>query len=764
MKNRLILLFFLFISIFSLSAQKVGLVLSGGGAKGVAHIGVIKALEENGIPIDYVAGTSMGAIVGSMYAMGFTPDEMMEIITSEDFKYWLRGEEEPEYIFYYRKSDLTPPLIEFSFRLSKQDTAKIKTKFLPTHLVSSHQMNYAFLSLFSQPTAASKGDFNRLFVPFRCVASDIYKKEPVIFSKGSLGDAVRASMSFPLVFKPVTIDSCLLFDGGIYNNFPVDVMRDDFHPDIMIGCVVTKNPQKPTEEDIILQLENMVMAKTDYTIPPEEGVLFQFDLKNINMFDFSKADLLFKMGYDSVMTRIEEIKSRIARRVPLEEVNKRRKEFRGNFPDLKFQNIIIEGVDSLQKIYIEREFHNKNEVFDINQFKINYFKLLSDNQISEITPTAHYNQKNDCFDLHLKVKTEDHLKVTMGINISSSVSNQAYVGASYQNLKEYAQTAYLEAQFGKIYNSLNIGTRWDASLKKDFYLKMDIILHRFDYFEGNKLFYLDNRQAFFSQSEMFGKIKIGFPLTQKGRMELGIGFGNLTDNYLQDKFSTSSQKKNDKSKFLLGNAFVRAETNAFTRPTYPTKGYHYFASLQLLGGDESFTFADPLRYNMENNQLWGQFQGKYDRYFPLSKKVVLGTYGEIVFSTRNLLPTYTATIMQAPAFQPTLHSLVVFNEAFRANQFGAIGLKPIYQFNDQIHFRTEMYCFVPYKKIYSQSDGSAVYSSTFSSTQFMAESSLVVSFKKATASAFVNYYSSGTSHWNFGVNIGILLFKPKFME
>jgi len=102
MKDRLILLF-LFISTFSLSAQKVGLVLSGGGAKGVTHIGVIKALEENGIPIDYVAGTSMGAIVGSMYAMGFTPDEMMEIITSEDFKYWLRGEEEPEYIFIIAK-------------------------------------------------------------------------------------------------------------------------------------------------------------------------------------------------------------------------------------------------------------------------------------------------------------------------------------------------------------------------------------------------------------------------------------------------------------------------------------------------------------------------------------------------------------------------------------------------------------------------------------------------------------------------------------
>jgi len=125
MKNRLILLFFLFISIFSLSAQKVGLVLSGGGAKGVAHIGVIKALEENGIPIDYIAGTSMGAIVGSMYAMGLTPEEMLNIIKSDDFRFWLTGQNEPEYVFYFRNGNVKPTFMEISFRFNPHDTVRV---------------------------------------------------------------------------------------------------------------------------------------------------------------------------------------------------------------------------------------------------------------------------------------------------------------------------------------------------------------------------------------------------------------------------------------------------------------------------------------------------------------------------------------------------------------------------------------------------------------------------------------------------------------
>lgn len=254
----------------SASAQKVGLVLSGGGAKGLTHIGIIRALEENNIPIDYITGTSMGAIVGSLYAMGYSPDDMEKLLKSDDFKRWYSGNIEEKYIYYFKKNPPTPEFINIRVSL-KNPFNKVKTQFLPSSVVNPLQMNIAFLEIFGQATASCHQDFNRLFVPFRCVASDVYNKRPLIFSKGDLGDAVRASMSFPAMFKPIEIDSMLVYDGGIYNNFPVNVMTDDFHPDIIIGSVVSSNPGKPKEGDIMGQLENMIMQKP-ITLCPTQWV------------------------------------------------------------------------------------------------------------------------------------------------------------------------------------------------------------------------------------------------------------------------------------------------------------------------------------------------------------------------------------------------------------------------------------------------------------------------------------------------------------
>ncbi|NCU32486.1 MAG: patatin, partial [Candidatus Moranbacteria bacterium] len=206
---------------FTINAQSVGLVLSGGGARGITHVGVIKALEESGIPVDYVAGTSMGAIVGSMYAMGYSSDEVITILKSDEFKRWSTGETDPAYVNYYINPDHRPSFADVHLNINRTDSLDVSTRFIPTNIVSPRQMNYAFLELYSQATAACDGNFDKLFVPFRSVAADVYEERPVIFRNGSLSDAVRTSMTFPFMFKPISVDGRLLFDGGIYNNFPV---------------------------------------------------------------------------------------------------------------------------------------------------------------------------------------------------------------------------------------------------------------------------------------------------------------------------------------------------------------------------------------------------------------------------------------------------------------------------------------------------------------------------------------------------------------
>ena len=135
-------------------AQTVGLVLSGGGAKGIAHVGLIKALEEHNIPIDYITGTSMGSIVGALYAMGYTPDEMMEIFNSQEFLDWAFGVIPKEQLYYFLLPEETPEIVTFNLGQMKPDTTETPTSILnniiPESVISPLAMNFAFMDLFDR--------------------------------------------------------------------------------------------------------------------------------------------------------------------------------------------------------------------------------------------------------------------------------------------------------------------------------------------------------------------------------------------------------------------------------------------------------------------------------------------------------------------------------------------------------------------------------------------------------------------------------------
>ena len=764
MKKRFFILLFSLCVLPTLFAQKVGLVMSGGGAKGITHIGVIKALEENNIPIDYVAGTSMGAIVGGMYAMGFSPEQMIAVLKSNDFKNWSTGEVELNYKYYYRNADPKPNFAEIPFRANKIDSIDFKSTILPTNLVSPRQMNFAFVQLCAQANAVAGGDFDKLFVPFRCVASDIYNREAVVLRNGVLGDAIRASMTFPFMYKPIVVDGRLLFDGGIFNNFPVDVMRNDFKPDVMIGSVVAKNPSRPDQGDIIMQVQNMIMTKTDYSIPQKEGLLFSFNSSAFKMFDFNKVDELVQMGYDSIMKHMDEIKARIPRRVTPEETAARRQEFRNRYPEFKFQHVTVTGVDSLQKRYVEQVFHYDDDVFTMKEFKESYFKLISDDKIQEVMPHAVFNNETGNFDLNLHVKARNHLKLLVGGNFSSSTANQAYFGLSHQNLTDYAQSSYVDAQFGKVYNGFSMGTRIEIPDQKSWYVKLAIVLHKFDFFEGDKLFYSDNRTADFTQGEIYSKLSVGFPVGMNGRLEFGAGYGYLSDTYFLNRATITPSTREDESHFSLGSLFGRIEGQTLNHTMYPTRGYSISTALQAFTGMESYESGNMPTNNVKNvRDLWVQWRAKVDRYYPLSSKFTLGTYGELAFSTRSLLQNYTVSLIQAPTFRPTPYTRTVFKDAFSAYKYAAIGVKPIYNFTKDFHARCEAYWFVPYETINRGLDNSAYYSKPFSSSQVMVETSLVYNFKIASAGLFANYCDSG-SVWNFGINIGFLLFNTKFTD
>lgn len=745
-------------------AQRVGLVLSGGGAKGLTHIGIIRALEENDIPIDYIAGTSMGAIIGALYAMGYSPDDMETLLSSEDFKRWYSGKVEAKYEYYFKKNRPTPEF--FNLRFNLKDTMNVSALRLPTNMVSPIQMNLVFVELFAKATALCRGDFDRLFVPFRCVASDVYHKKPLIMRQGDLGDAVRASMSFPFVFKPIEIDSVLAYDGGIYNNFPTDIMREDFHPDILIGSVVSANPDKPNEHDLMSQIENMVMQKTDYTIPDADGILMTFKYDDVSLLDFDRLKELHDIGYQRTISMMDSIKGRIHRRSNHENVRLRRMVFRSNLPQLRFRNIHIEGANAKQQAYIRKEFHDTDdEPFTYEDLKRGYFRLLADNMISEIIPHATFDPDTGYYTLHLKVKIENDFSVRMGGSISTTSSNQMYLGLGYHNLDYYSKGINFDGQLGKIYNNAQLMGRIDVPLRIPLSFRLIASISTFDYYEKSKLFSRNDTPSFNSKDERFVKLVVALPFLANKRAEFSIGAARLEDKYIQSNVINFQKDKPDKSRYNLVGGSVGFYGSTLNARQFATQGHYECLLAQIFSGKESFRpGSSEMLSAWKQNQAWLQVSYLKEAYHRMSRTFTLGWMTQMVYSSKNFSENYTATMMQARDFSPTPHSQLMYNEAFRANQFLGAGIRPIYRFNDMFQFRTEFYGFMPVFPILRNEQNKPYYGRTFSRFEYIGEISMVCQLPFGAISAYLNHYSSPSKEWNVGITLGWQLFNYRFIE
>lgn len=766
MKRILYTIFLILLFISKIQAQSVGLVLSGGGAKGLTHIGIIRALEENNIPIDYVAGTSMGAIIGSLYAMGYSPDDMEELLASDEFKRWYSGKVEEKYIYYFKKNPPTPEF--FGIRLNFKNLKESKPQLLPTSIVNPIQMNLAFLELFAPATAACGGNFDNLFIPFRCVASDVYNKKQLIMKEGDLGDAVRASMSFPVMFKPIEIDSVLTYDGGIYNNFPTDVMREDFHPDIIIGSIVASNPSKPDEKDIVSQLESMIMQKTDYSLPDSLGILLTFKYNDVNLMDFDRLKELHDIGYNRTISMMDSIKSRIHRRVYADNIRLRRMVFKSNLPEIRFRQINIEGANSQQQIYIKKEFHEDSEdIFTFEDVKKAYFRLLSDNVISEIIPHAVYNPDDNTYDLNLKVKMEDNFSIRIGGNISSTTSNQMYFGLSYQDLNYYSKEFIFDGQIGKVYNNLQLSARIDLPTNIPTSYKFIASISTFDYFKKDKLFSGNDKPAFMKKKERFAKLKVALPFLSKKKAEFGFGVAQIGDQYMQSNIIDFNDTRHfDQSSYFLYGGSIYFGGSTLNSREYAMKGISESLIAQIYTGKERFRSGKDSTGSVSyhKNQTWLQISYKRERYRHMLPHFSLGTHTEAFYSSKNFSENYTATLLQAGEFTPTAHSRFSYNEAFRANQFIAFGIKPIYLINQMFQIRTEIYGFLPIFPIKRNALNKAYYGKAFSETEYMGELSVVCTLPFGAISAYVNHYSSPNKEWNFGLTLGWQLFNSRFVE
>ncbi|MDE7180019.1 MAG: patatin-like phospholipase family protein [Muribaculaceae bacterium] len=746
--------------------ESVGLVLSGGGAKGIAHVGVIKALEENDIPIDYVAGTSMGSIVGSLYSCGWSPERMLEFFTTPDFLDWSQGIIDPSNIYYYYRPTPTPQWVSVNLSFKKKQS--LPTQIIPTSLISPLPMNIEFLKLFSPYSEQCGENFNQLFVPFRCVASDIYHKHKVVFGKGSLGQAVRASMSFPMVFRPIKIDGLLLYDGGIYDNFPVNVMQEDFDPDFIIGVSVSDADTKPVSGDMYSQLEDMIIQNNDYSLPEKDGVKIQVPVLNFGVLQFDKARTIYQIGYETGLSMVDSIKSRLKARVPLEEVTERRRKFAEDTPVIMFDSVEVKGMKGSPARYLKYLFTNDSkEPFGMTRTVQAYYRAVTDGSLSNLVPEVQFNPRGHNT---LVLNATPRRPWTLGVGgyLTTSTNSMLYLTGGYHTMGHNSLDVSLSAWVGQAYIAGLLNAKFALRTHVPSYLEFSGVLSRQKFYQREEFFFKSSNPMFITEVDNFIRMGYSWAIGRTMKGYASIAGGYISDSYYPNDIYEMEEGDlhRDRLQYKLGVLRAGVESNTLDNDMYPSSGHQWIANVDASYQNSRYR---PAEGYFNGDRSWHKrpvisLDMFWRKFFPIGGNLAVGTMANVHGTLQSLDQNYTNTKVHATAFSPTPSTQNYFNMAFRSDNFVAAGLIPMWIPAKRVQLRGDFYAFCPMRNLVNTGrQDVAYYDGWFRKPQFLGELALIVNLPFASVSAYGNYLSSPARNWNFGISIGLLFRAPRLL-
>jgi NTE family protein len=497
-------------TVFAKKHPKIGLVLSGGGAKGFAHIGVLKALEKAGVKIDYIGGTSMGAVVGGLYASGYNATQIDSIFYNTDFNELLQ-----DYIprssknFYEKRND---EMYAISLPFNKLKIG------IPIAL-SKGMYNYNLLSKLTHKVRYIK-DFNKLPIPFLCVATDIEKGEPVVLRSGYLAQAMLASSAFPSLFSPVEIDGKLLIDGGVVNNYPAEEVRK-MGADIIIGVDVQddlkdRNSLKDATR-ILVQITNLDMIKKMKEKVKITDIYIKPDISDFGVISFDEGREIIKKGEEAAMLQFDEIK-KLAH------------------PDevYQLQNVAI-SKDTLKLIEVAiNDLKNYTRAYVIGKLRFNGGSKISYDDlkkgINNINATQNFSRISYVLE---EAKDKDFFKLTLTEN---PIKTFLKFGLHYDGLYKSAVLVNVTHKNSLFKNDV---ASFDLGLG-------DNIRYNLDYYIDNGFYWSFGIKSRFNgfNKNVPTDFKNGLLLTQLGLNTINIDFSDVTNQaYLQTIFI---------QKFLIG--------------------------------------------------------------------------------------------------------------------------------------------------------------------------------------------------------------------
>ncbi len=516
---------------------KIGLVLSGGGAKGFAHIGVLKVLEQAGIKVDYIAGTSMGAVVGGLYASGYNATQIDSIFYNTDFDELLQDYIPRSSKSFYEKRNDQMYAISLPFNNLK---IGIPIAF------SKGMYNYSLLSKLTH-NVRYVNDFSKLPIPFLCIATDIEKGEQVILDHGYLPQAMLASSAFPSLFSPVEIDGRLLIDGGVVNNYPVEEIKK-MGADIVIGVDVQDDlKDRKSLKDatrILVQITNLDMIKLMKEKQKLTDVYIKPDVSSYGVISFDEGRDIIKKGEEASFAVYEQLKKLADSTQPF-----RINSLKIKSDSLQIKNISINKLDNYTRAYVLGKLRFKNgKSICYDDLKTGINNINATQNFSRISYTIEGKDN------------EDELKLTLTEN---PITTFVKFGIHYDGLYKSAVLANITQK---------------KSLFKNDVLSFDLILgdnirYNLDYYIDNGFYWsfgLKSRYNTFNRNSTTD-FRNGELLGMLGLNSINVDFQDLTNQaYLQTVFI---------QKFLLGagieHKWLKIESDNLigTNPTFENSSY-----------------------------------------------------------------------------------------------------------------------------------------------------------------------------------------------
>lgn len=591
MRKLLTLLFFcICISVYSQQKDhpKVGLVLSGGGAKGLAHIGVLKVLEEQGIKIDYIGGTSMGAIIGGLYASGYTANELDSIFNQQNFQILIQDNLPRSAKTFYEKEDSEKYAITLPF-----DNFDIS---FPTGLFKGQNI----YNLMSRLTlhVSDVDDFSKLQIPFFCIAANVETGNAVILDEGSLAKAISASGAIPTLLSPIKINGELLTDGGVVNNYPVEELKRR-GAEIIIGVDVqdslVKRDKLRSVFEIMTQISNFRTIHDMKGKIPMTDIYVKPNISPFSVMAFDEGNAIIDSGRVAALRKLPELKE-LARSMPGEF----RREPVKKIDTFNISGLTIEGNNTYPRAYVQGKLKlDFDEPYNFDNLNLGINNLSATGNFDRVSYQLIPKKEDGDYTLAMQMEeSENKMLLRLGLHYDELYKSSALVNLTRKSLLFTNDVASLDLVVGD-----NLRYNFNYYLDKGYYWSVGLNA-RYNTFE--KYINLDNLRAEESGiAPDIPSLEVNFKdFTNQLYVEtlfqqvFSIGAG-VEHKYLKFSSTTFNDLANrntelifDSSHYASGFGYLKFDS--YDNRYFPTKGVSFTGDFHvyLYSSDHNNNFAE----------------------------------------------------------------------------------------------------------------------------------------------------------------------------